>query len=394
MDEIVLIKKYQILQFLRQISVALVAPTFVVYLMGKGLSIGDVSLVALSFFVVLLVVEVPTGIFADRYGRKKSMLVSAAIAIIGPLIYVWAQGLWPCILAEAVYAVSSGFCNGALDSWIKHELQILGKDITHLAVANARGSQAAQIAFALGALVGGFLASANMDYPWIAGAAFDLVLVAAVARLMRENYRPPETRPALLDGARIVAVSWPLKFACLVGFLQYLAITPANLYWQPFYAAAAPDPMILGVMCFAFCVVNFAGAKISEKKLVARGLGSLGREAVASQFLTGVFLAAAAIFPWFFVSLLFYLAHEGTRGIFQVARQTYLQRAITVESQRATVASIASLFDQAGSIVAYLAMAFWAGKLAIDASWIISGSLCLVAPMVWYWQNKTIRRQT
>lgn len=84
MEEKRIIRTYRILQFLKQFPTALVASTYTVFLLAKGLTLSDLSLVALSFYIVLIAAEIPTGIFADRYGRKKSMMVSCLIASVSP----------------------------------------------------------------------------------------------------------------------------------------------------------------------------------------------------------------------------------------------------------------------------------------------------------------------
>ena len=388
-----LIKKYQILRFLRQMPTAMVASTYAVFLMGKGLTLADLGLVGLSFSVFLLAAELPTGYFADRFGRKKSMIVSGAITAIAPIIYIWADSLWQCILAELIFATGCGFYNGALDAWIKHELQCIGKDKSHLQIAGAKGMQAVQIALVVGALSGGYLASWNMVVPWIVGGAFNIVLIIAAAMLMRENYQPAEHLPQLGEAVNLVAKSAALKFVCALGFILCFATATTNLYWQPFYAPIAPDPKILGILCFSFFTVNFIGAKIAEKFFAKNDAQRQEKELVVSHLLIGAAMVAAATVPVFAVSLLFYIVHEGARGAFMVTRQAYLQAAITKESQRATIASVGSFFEQAGSIAAFLISGAMLQHGSIANVWLVSGAAAVIAPLLLYQWRKTARRQ-
>jgi MFS family permease len=361
--------------------------------MQKGLSLSDLSLVALSYFVVSLLVELPTGSFADRYGRRRSLVASAVIAVIAPLIYVWAQDIWGCILAETVYAVSCGFYNGALDAWMKHELQCVDKDRTHLQTASAKGLQAIQISLAVGALAGGYLASLDMNLPWIIGSALNLAMLAAVLLLMRENYQPSIIKPDWREGLKTVTESTKLKFVCTLGFLQCLATAATTLYWPSFFALSLPDPKILGVLCFAFFALNFSGAKLAEKFFAKNDGRRQEREMVFSQLLMGTAIAISATLPLLFASVAFYVLHEGARGAFYVTRQTYLQAAITKENQRALIGSISSFAEQAGSIVAYLACILLLGYSSIASVWLASGALAVIVPAILYRRHKTLSGQ-
>lgn len=383
-----LIRKYQTLQFLRQMPTALVSPIYAVFLLGKGLKLEELSLVAISFFVVLLIVELPTGLFADRFGRRKSMLVSCFIAGFAPLVYIWADALWQCMLAEAIYAISCGFYNGALDAWIKHELQCVGKDKTHLQKANARGMQAMQVSLAVGALLGGYLASVDMVLPWIAGTLVSFAIAGAVIPLMKENYRYEEEPMDLKDGISAAGQSTALKFVCLLGFLQCAATAPFNLYWQPFFGANISDARTLGLLSFSFFAVNFAGAKIAEKLFAKSGMRRQEKEMVFSQVFIGAAIILCVAVPLFPISLAFYVMHEGGRGVFYVVRQTYLQFSISKESQRAFVGSISSFFEQAGSIAAYLGCFLLLGHIPIGSVWLICGSIAAVVPLTLYHRFK------
>jgi len=191
----------------------------------------------------------------------------------------------------------------------------------------------------------------------------------------------------------LVAKSATLKFVCALGFLLCFATATTNLYWQPFYAPIAPDPKILGILCFSFFTVNFAGAKIAEKFFAKNDAQRQEKELVVSHLLIGAAMVAAATVPVFAVSLLFYIVHEGARGAFMVTRQAYLQAAITKESQRATIGSASSFFEQAGSITAFLISGAMLQHGSIANVWLVSGAAAVIAPLLLYQWRKTARRQ-
>lgn len=378
MDEIRIIRTYRILQFLKQFPAALVASTYTVYLLSKGLTLPDLSLVALSFYAVLLAAEIPTGVFADRYGRKKSMMVSCLAATISGLVYIGSGTLWHCMLAEMFSAVGCAFYNGALDAWLKHELEYCGKSEL-LGKAAAQGAQTIPISFALGALFGGLLAGYGMVLPWIVGVVLGLFWLAVAATLMKEHYAPPRIKPHWLDSVGSVKSSRPIQLVCAIGFVNYLVCSPFNLYWQPYFTGFAPDPALLGVLCFFLFGAGFLGAWLVEAKLVKTSAEFQQKAMIAELALIGILVAFSVLCPVFFVSLLFFVMHECPRGALYALRQAYLQNAIGEESKRATIGSIASLFEQAGSITAYVLCYGLAKTHTIATVWLLCGGAAVLA---------------
>src|SRR3989338_6156747 len=64
-------------------------PIFTLFLLAKGLSLQQIF--TLSSIVLLsgMFFEVPTGVLADKYGRKTSMILGACISVIGWIMWLY-----------------------------------------------------------------------------------------------------------------------------------------------------------------------------------------------------------------------------------------------------------------------------------------------------------------
>ena len=49
----------------------------------RGMSLSQAALVDVTFFVAAALAEIPTGVVADRFGRKLSMTIGAALLCAG-----------------------------------------------------------------------------------------------------------------------------------------------------------------------------------------------------------------------------------------------------------------------------------------------------------------------
>jgi MFS family permease len=81
--------------------------------MDLGLQIQDIFLLQVIFSVAALLLEIPSGYFADVFGRKKSIVFGIVMAAIGHFLYFNAGGFWGFALAEFVLAFSAAFVSGA-----------------------------------------------------------------------------------------------------------------------------------------------------------------------------------------------------------------------------------------------------------------------------------------
>lgn len=115
---------------------------------------------------VATVTELPTGAFADMFGRKKSiafgMLISATLFFFYGFLPTFA---WLCAFFF-IWGVSSTFVSGADSALLYDSLKDIGKEDDYAKVSS-KGSLIYRIAIAVGTLVGGFLYTIWIPLPFI-----------------------------------------------------------------------------------------------------------------------------------------------------------------------------------------------------------------------------------
>ena len=87
------------------------------YLRFRGLSFLEISSLAGVILATLFIVEVPSGVLADRIGRKKTYLLALGFQVVGEIAYYFASTyshfVFTSILAGFNWAFVSG-CASAL----------------------------------------------------------------------------------------------------------------------------------------------------------------------------------------------------------------------------------------------------------------------------------------
>src|SRR6266498_3286862 len=182
------IPRYFVYTALKGFGFGLFLAVWVIYLQEqRGLSLSQAALIDVTFFVAAALAEVPTGIVADRFGRKTSMTAGAALMSLGVLGWTLAPTLPLIIVAYVAMGVGITFLSGAEDAFFYETLQATGRasDYTRLL---GRVSAIFPGALALGSVSGGLLAAMNVVLPFlIAG----LVLLITLGIVL--TFREPKT---------------------------------------------------------------------------------------------------------------------------------------------------------------------------------------------------------
>ena len=96
--------------FLANISIA--GAAWVALLVSRGFSLVEVGIAETVFHVVSIIAEIPSGMFADLWGRKKSLAVSAVCSILGSFAMGFTYSFTGVIISIAFSALSYNFGSG------------------------------------------------------------------------------------------------------------------------------------------------------------------------------------------------------------------------------------------------------------------------------------------
>lgn len=327
-------------------------PIFMLFQSARGLSYFEQLALGGIYSAVIVLAEVPTGVFADRAGRRRSMLVGA-IAMIGScLVAVQADHFATFAIAEALAALSMALCSGA-DTAYLYDL-LAAHDRTH---EYARRESAASawhlVGSALAVAAGGLLARVDLALPYLATAAVASV-AAIVACLMRDD-RPTLPAPsesgslrvwsqqtfgALAEVARNSRLAWIVGYSALV-----FVLLRATVYvYQPYLSERGLGPDEIGLV-FAGVYVVAAGvayrthdlrARFGDPRLVWTVLGVLAASFVG--------LAGAGSGAWMLALL---VVQAVVTGIYAPLTKPLLNREIVDSRGRAAVLSVESMVRRA-----------------------------------------------
>lgn len=154
-----------------------------------GLSPLQLVLVGTVLELSILLFEVPTGIVADMYSRRLSIIIGYVLIGVGFLLEGSLPFFLPIILGQILWGIGYTFTSGATQAWISDEIGEVRANRAFLR-ANQLGQATALLGLGAGALIG----SLRVSLPIQVGGGLILALAVVLAFLMPENGFQPAPR--------------------------------------------------------------------------------------------------------------------------------------------------------------------------------------------------------
>jgi MFS family permease len=115
-------------------------------------------------FISSAILEIPTGIFSDRIGRKKTIILGASASVVSAIFYAVGISYWFLFAGAVFEGLSRAFYSGNNDALLHDTLKQAGNSEKY---SHYLGKLSAmfQLALTLGAAVGSIIA--NWSFAWI-----------------------------------------------------------------------------------------------------------------------------------------------------------------------------------------------------------------------------------
>ena len=93
-----------------------ILPIYVLYFRCYQITLFQVALLAAVFEATVLIGELPTGLFADRYGRKLSVFISFVLYSASGVVFIIVRDLIGFIAGEILFGLAEAFVSGAAEA--------------------------------------------------------------------------------------------------------------------------------------------------------------------------------------------------------------------------------------------------------------------------------------
>jgi MFS family permease len=382
---------FLVLSLLISLPTSLIIGVNTLFLLDGGLSNVEAFAANALYTLGLVLFEIPTGMVADTWGRRRSYLIGGAVQLVANLLYVYMWYIdgpfWGWGVASVMLGFGYCFFSGALEAWLVDEMKAAGYE-GDLDAVFAKRQIVDGVAMLAGTVAGGFIAQLSvLGAPYLARAGIQLVGLVIAFVIMKEVAFTPEARTGFVKQVKsLAAASWrhglrarPVRWIVLAG--PFAAGTGIYAFYaaQPYLLELFGNMKSIGVAGIAAAGISgtqIAGGlfvplvrrRVRRRTHILLGTAILGAAALVLMGLIQVFAVAVALL------VVWAMAFAATMPV----RQAYLN-ALIPSRERATVLSFDSMASSTGGVAFQPILGRVADVSGYAVSYIVSGAIAALS---------------
>ncbi|WP_271813893.1 tetracycline efflux MFS transporter TetA(P) [Clostridium beijerinckii] len=180
-------KIYLLFSAIAAMCFSLIATVMIVYhIENVHLNPLQLILVGTTLETACFIFEIPTGIVADVYSRKLSIVIGAVLTGLGFILEGSISSFIFVLAAQIVWGVGSTFISGSLEAWIAEEEKAMDLDRIYI-----KGAQVGQIGSVIGIVLSTVIANFSVRLPIIVSGVLFIILALFLVLYMPENNFKP-----------------------------------------------------------------------------------------------------------------------------------------------------------------------------------------------------------
>jgi MFS transporter, DHA3 family, tetracycline resistance protein len=342
-----------------------------------GLTPVQLILVGTALEVSAFVFEVPTGIVADVYSRRLSIIIGYVLMGLGFLVEGFFPAFLPILLAQIIWGLGYTFTSGATQAWITDEVGEENANQLFL-----RGTQVGLFASLIGMGLAMLVGSNNVALPIQVGALGVILIGIALMVIMPETGFHPTPREdrntwqhmwhTFQQGAKAVRSRPRLMNIVFIGLFYGLYSEGFDRLWVKHLLDNFELPVLFGNNQVAFfAALRVAGAILTilavrfvEKRVDSTSPWAIGRAVLLVTGGISVALIGFALSPFLVLSLGLYLVISVLRNVHGPLQTGWVNQKLDSQVR----ATVHSMFGQVDAIGQTLGGPVVAGIAAIGSA--------------------------
>ena len=368
-------RSYIVLTSISWFGTGILQPVFLLVLLSHGCTYQTIA-IALGFFsMARLCFEIPSGVLADRRGRKQMYLFSMLLYIISFSGLMFSRHLGSAIIAMVLQGIARAFSSGSLDALIIDDyVEQNGND--HISFVTSKLLVIQSVSLAIGALVGGLL-------PNLKNYSFHLlfrIILLLVAFLLCKHFIYEKNTPSVSYHIQsksinlsLIKNNHTLVKIILSTIILCMGLTLLENYWQPAFKDLYPSNqnISLGILSTLSFLLLTSGSLIAGKIKISQ-ISKVWYAYFLLQISLGIVLVFIAlqtkILGFSFFYLFFYLLLD----ISNVQEQNLINHLANAKN-RASILSIASFIGQLGTFITCMISTLFISYLHFNGLWLVGG---------------------
>lgn len=386
-------KIYLLFSAITAMCFSLVATVMIVYHIEKvHLNPLQLILVGTTLEAACFLFEIPTGIVADVYSRKLSIVIGGILTGLGFILEGSISSFAFVLAAQIIWGLGSTFISGSVDAWIAEEEK--AKDLDKVYI---KGAQAGQIGAVIGIILSTIIGNLSVRLPIIVSGCLFIIFSLFLALYMPENNFKPSA-PEDLNTFKKMGYT----FKSGLKFVKSKAIMIVLLSVTLFYGLSSEGydrlsnahflqdttlPKLgnlqsvtwFGIFGIAGMILSAIAMQFIARKLEKEDKNQSGKILLVTNIFYISFMLAFALTKDFKLMLIAYLSTNMFRAINDPILNAWLNSHID-DNARATILSMNGQINALGQIIGGPIIGIIATKISISIG--IACTSLLVMPVL------------
>lgn len=379
------IRKFYLTEFLK--TQRYFIPVMVLFLQFHKLSYTEIFLLYAINSAVVFLLEIPSGVVADQFGKKLSLVFSRFCLIPAFVIFAFADNFWMFLAAMIILGINKAFKSGTHKAYIYDYLEQSGLDTSFTEVIG-KGKFWARLGEAVACGTGGVIAKRygfNMVFVFALGPAIvNCINTLTYARIEEKHKRTTFSLKSHFEhifGSLAEIRSRRIVHRVIVNAAIFaFCLGASEMFFQPYMRQVGIPIELIGFVYTAVFVITAFGSRYApllEKRLTRATIANLiGWLSVVPLLVLGLrFVSVAGVL--LFTAIIF------MRNVRRPALITELNLHIP-SSRRATILSVDALFTALLALVFLPVVGFVSDTVSVHSAFLILGGVLILNQALFY----------
>jgi predicted MFS family arabinose efflux permease len=334
-------------------------PIIIIYFLLNTLSFTEIAILAAIAAGVGLALEIPAGIFTDKYGKRTVMIFTSTFSFFMMVIYFFGNSFLEFAIASIFLGLWSASTSGTRSALLfdtlaelkrKHDYkQIYGKMILYSHIGNALILLAIPLIYSL-----------DVKLPFLIGIIFSIAIFFLSILIREPKIKTDKNHKIMRSSIKEIFRKKGVLFAIILMMISFASIFAFSEFKQPLLLIASIEVIYFGIIYALIRGISGIGGilphKIHKKK-IGKFIPQFGILLIFISFL----FSFTRISYLIIIGILIIALSE---GLLRVSLYDTINHLIS-SANRTTILSIASVLQMVGKIIIVLIMGFLADSIGV-----------------------------
>ena len=339
MDSTSNISKYYFLLFFSYQH--FIGAILILYFLDLGYSLIELIIYGLTLqFVLASILEIPTGVFADKHSRKTSLIYSGIMMVFASFLLLFAENKYLFIFSIILISFSHAFYSGALQAWFYDSLKELKKESSYKKI-EGKAQLITQIGMAISTIIGAYLFQIYTKIPFMLLFLFQVFWLISIISIKEPKRTKNNERYIIhfkkslkyIFSKKKLALLLIVNISLILFYLSFMYV-----FNQIYLLELDFSPLLMGIFLVILRIIMSFGSFIANKIKITFNIEFSSLLIIQSiiVFLIGLlnnFISLILIIILFFIF-----------GIYSITLSNEIQK-LSSSKYRATIFSIQSLIN-------------------------------------------------